>query len=236
MLGDSVRRRNPAKKPRGAAPKKRASRRPQRWKFWLPALAAAVAVPFAIGYLVAVLVLFPAPEVAAAGIAIPELVGLRVDEAEQRVRDAGLGGLDITQLPHPERPMGTVTAQAPLAGQQLRAGAVVRVAVSSGRPRAVVPDVVGFAGDRAAELLGRLGFEVIRREEESDEAQGRVLSVQPLPGSDRELPATVTITVSTGPLLPPDTLRVDTLALRLAPSRPLAAPVVFAYLQTNSGT
>jgi serine/threonine-protein kinase len=209
-----------------------------RWKFWLPALLAAITLPFAIGYAVAVLVLFPAPEVVAVGIPVPELVGLRADQAEARLREAGLGGLEITELPHPDRAAGVVMAQSPLPGQQLRAGAAVRVAVSSGPPRAVVPDIIGFSAERAAELLTRLGFDVLRQDEESEEALGRVLAIQPAPGSERELPATVTLVVSAGLPLPPDTFpRVDTLAWRGAPAaRPLAAPAVFAYLQTNSGT
>ena len=113
----------------------------------------------------------------------------------------------------------TVTAQAPLPGQQLRAGAVVRLAVSAGRPRVVVPDVVGFSRERATDLLGRLGFEVGATDEQSTETKGRVIGVDPPPGSEHELPARVTIVVSTGPpALPVDTLgqgppllRVDTI-------------------------
>jgi beta-lactam-binding protein with PASTA domain len=36
----------------------------------------------------------------------------------------------------------------------------VRVALSAGRPRAVVPDVIGFSATRAESLLRRAGFEV----------------------------------------------------------------------------
>jgi hypothetical protein len=216
VLGDSVRRRQ-ARKPRRAPAA--ATPRRVRWKFWAPALLAVLALPFAIGYAVAVFVVFPAPEVHGLGIAVPELVGLRLAQAESAVGGGGLAGVDAVALPHPARPEGVVTAQAPLPGQQLRAGAVVRLAVSAGRPRVVVPDVVGFSRERATDLLSRLGFEVGATDEQSTETKGRVIGVDPPPGSEHELPARVTIIVSTGPPeLPVDTLgqgppllRVDTI-------------------------
>lgn len=217
MLGDSVRRRQ-ARKPRRVRPDAPPRRR-VRWKFWAPLVLAVLALPFAIGYAIAVFMIFPAPEVHGLGIPVPDMVGLRLAQAETAARGAGLGGVQAIALPHPARPEGVVTAQAPLPGQQLRAGAIVRLAVSAGRPRVVVPDIVGFSQERATDLLGRLGFEVAATEEQNTEMKGRVIRVDPAPGSEHELPALVTITVSTGPPeLPVDTLgqrppllRVDTI-------------------------
>lgn len=206
MLGDSVRRRLPASRFRRARPPRSPSGRGTRWRFWVPALLAVLALPFAIGYAVAMLVLFPAPEVQGAGIEVPSLIGLDVRRAEVRAREAGLNGVEATQLPHPTRPAGVVTAQSPLEGQRLRPGANIRLAVSTGRPRATVPDVAGFSAERATGLLVRLGFAVTEVEEENTADAGRVIRVSPVAGSERELPATVTLIVSTGPPLPLDSL------------------------------
>jgi serine/threonine-protein kinase len=182
----------------------------------IPVVLAVMALTFAAGYALAVFVIFPAPEVQGAGVPVPDLVGLQVARAEQAVREAGLARLEVTDLPHPTEPRGTVTAQSPLAGQQLRAGASVRVAVSSGPPRVMVPDVTGFSEDRASELLARLGFDVARETEEALADSGRVIRVNPSPGTRHELPARITIVVSTGPAVADtmtaiDTLRADTL-------------------------
>jgi eukaryotic-like serine/threonine-protein kinase len=195
MLGDSVRRRQGR---RASAPRRepRAGRRP--WLKWLPWAVAAVVLPFGIGYALAVYVLFPPPGAAAIGLPVPAVVGMSAGEAERALQNTGLGGVEVTELPHPQLAAGIVVAQSPLPGQHLRAGAIVRVAVSAGRPRGVVPDVVGFHVDRAFALLARLGFEVERRLEESDAPEGRVLRVDPQPGSERELPARVTLSVSEG--------------------------------------
>lgn len=212
MLGDSVRRRLPAPRPwrRSGQERQAGDGGGVRWRFWIPALVSALALPFAIGYIVAVFVLFPPQEVRGAGIEVPRLIGLELDRAQADARATGLGELEITRLPHPSRPPGIVTAQSPLEGQELRAGATVRVAVSAGRPRVAIPDVIGFSADRADGLLTRLGFGVVRIDEESTVEQGRVTRVDPAPGAVRELPSTVSLMVSTGP--PPDTLfGIDTL-------------------------
>jgi hypothetical protein len=209
MLGDSVKRRQPqAKRP---APKKKrnAEARPAggRRLFWIAAVVAIV-VPFIVGYFIAVRMLFPPPPVVAEGIAVPDLKGQSLESAQRMLVDAGLGRGRPSQLPSLTNAEGTVMAQSPLPGQQLRAGAPVDLAVSSGPPRVFVPDVVGFPVERAASLLVRLGFRVQRTDSVSTVDAGHVLSVNPDPGTRLVLPASVGITVSLGP--PPDTLGVDT--------------------------
>jgi eukaryotic-like serine/threonine-protein kinase len=194
MLGDSVRRRHG----RRVARRARSVRRPA-WLRWLPIAVAAVALPFIAGYLIAVYVIFPPRAAAVAGIPVPELSGMLAADAERTLTEAGLGPLEVVELPHPERRPGTIVAQTPLPGQQLPAGSTVQVAISSGRPRGVVPDVMGFPAERAETLLMRLGFRVERQFEEADVAEGRVLRVEPRPGSERDLPAAVVIVVSLGP-------------------------------------
>lgn len=195
-----------------------------RWKVWAPVLLGAAFLPFLIGYLFAERVIFPPPEIVGEGVPVPPLRGSSEAEARQALTAAGLGELLITRLPHPDLAEGEIIAQSPLAGQQLRPGAAVRVAVSSGVPRVLVPDVFGFHVDRATGLLDRLGFTVLRTDMESEAPAGRVLEIVPGPGTRLPLPSEVTLTVSTGPpLAVPDTgligvdtggVRVDTLVQR----------------------
>jgi beta-lactam-binding protein with PASTA domain len=203
MLGDSLKRRSGRAEEAASDAPDSATR--WRVRHWL-ALLAALTLPFVAGYAVAVRVLFPPPAVAAAGISVPTLVGKALETAEQEADSLSLGPLEVMQLPSPTEAVGIVIAQSPLAGQQMRSGARIRVAVSTGRPRVLVPDVVGFPVERAASLLSRLGFQVQRNDTESSEPRGQVLSVDPEPGTRLELPARVVITVSQGPpATPPDT-------------------------------
>lgn len=211
MLGDTLRRRQKGR------PAQRATRAPRLdvAKTWrIARIVAAATVPFVLGYVFAVTVLFPARDVAGQGIVVPALTGLSVDDARRELVSVGLGPVDVMLLPHPSAPAGTVTAQSPLAGQQFAPGQPVRVSVSSGAPHVVVPDVVGFPIERAASLLTRLGFQIRRVEETAGVERGRVLRLDPPPGAERALPASITIVVSAG--LPPgfdpaaDTVGVDT--------------------------
>jgi len=204
MLGESLRRRQPARRERRPRP---SGRRYSR-AFWLLGVPAALLLPFAIGYVLTVFVFFPPQRVAAVGIPVPSLYGLTVVQAEQALARAGLGSLEFSQLPSPTAPEGEVLAQSPLPGQQLRSGVDVRVAISSGPVQVRVPDVLGQLGDRAEERLGRFGFSVARVDSESAVDSGRVFAVDPQVGTDTRLPALVTIHVSLG--LPGDSLAVDT--------------------------
>lgn len=196
MLGDSVRRRQPKRRTREPSGRDHGER---NWGRILLIVGAALIVPFAIGYLVAVYVLFPPTEVSGSGIPVPDLIGRTTSEAQRDLVAAGLGDMETTELPHPDADPGTVIAQSPIAGQQLRQGAGVSVALSSGPARVMVPDVLGFSADRAESMLVRAGFTVTRSEQESPAPPGRVIRTDPEPGYPLVLPAPVTLIVSTGP-------------------------------------
>lgn len=196
MLGDSVRRRQPKRHmPRedGAAPLD------GKWKRVLIGLAAALVVPFAIGYVFAVFVMFPPTEVSGSGTSTPDLIGRTTGEAQRDLVAAGLGDMQVMELPHPDAEPGTIIAQSPLPGQQLRRGAGVRVALSSGRARVLIPDVLGFSADRAESMLTQAGFQVTRSMLQSPAPEGRVIRTNPEPGQALELPASVELIVSEGP-------------------------------------
>jgi hypothetical protein len=225
MLGDSVRRRQPgggrterARPPAGRSFGSRlrgffGGARDRKWRPLLIALPLAIIVPFVVGYMIAVFVLFPPTEVTAAGVPVPDLIGSAASDAQRMLVAAGLGELEPEMLPHPSAPAGQVLAQSPLPGQQLRAGARVRVALSAGPPRALVPDVIGFSGTRAESLLRRAGFDVAVITEPSVAPAGRVLRTEPEPGQERLLPAFITLTVSEG-LPEPEPLPGDTFGIR----------------------
>jgi eukaryotic-like serine/threonine-protein kinase len=208
MLGESVRRRQaPGKRPR------RSNGRRNPWRTLLWAVPLAALLPFVVGYLLAVYVIFPPEQAGDGGVPVPALAGMTLTDARAELAVAGLGSVDVTELPHPTAPSGVVVAQSPLPGQQLRPGAGVRLAVSRGLPRVRVPDVQGFGADRAAALLRTSGFQVARETQESPVPEGRVIATEPAGGQEVALPATVMVWVSSGlPVMVPDTLPPDTIA------------------------
>jgi hypothetical protein len=99
---------------------------------------------FAIGYVVAVRILFPPLAEPETGILVPSLRGQTVQGAQEMLRELGLRVTEVTEIEHPTEPVGIVTAQSPLPGQQLREMGAVRLAISAGPlpARAPAPEVI----------------------------------------------------------------------------------------------
>ncbi|MGQ0813011.1 MAG: PASTA domain-containing protein [Gemmatimonadota bacterium] len=95
-------------------------------------IAGAAVLMFVAGYFIAVRILFPPLPEPENGIAVPNLIGLRVDNAEAQLRQLSLRLTEVSELEHPGEPEGTIIAQSPLPGQQLRELGAVRLAVSAG--------------------------------------------------------------------------------------------------------
>jgi beta-lactam-binding protein with PASTA domain len=209
MLGDSLRRRHhPADTDDGPGREYRAPRGAGgfglRWWHWLGAAVVVLLVAFGVGFLLSTQVLFPRPDTAGAGIAVPSLYGENRAAAEDAVRAAGLAVGDVEELESMETPAGQVLAQAPLPGQQLQQGATVSFAVSAGPPELTVPSLVGLGSDAARALLERAGFAVSMQQVEDRAPAGTVVGSQPEPGTSRPLPSVVNLMVSAG--APGDTI------------------------------
>lgn len=117
------------------------ARPPIPWRLIAISVGAAV-LTFAIGYVVAVRVLFPPLPEPKNGIVVPQLTGLNVPTAEARLHALGLVVTEVVALAHPSEPPGIIIAQSPVPGQQLRAAGSVRLGVSSGMPRVEIPPPV----------------------------------------------------------------------------------------------
>ena len=168
-------------------------------------------VLFVSGYLLAVYVMFPPPAAPTIGVVVPDLRGMTLSLARDKLQPLGLETGDTISIPNNQSPMGLIIAQTPLPGQQARAGGRVSVGLSSGPPAVVVPNLVGYGARRAQNLLQRLGFDVAQSMENSDRPNGVVLRSHPEAGNKLPLPARITIVISAGP---PDSVTVDTMTSR----------------------
>jgi serine/threonine-protein kinase len=112
-----------------------------------------------VGYLVAALLLFPAP-LLPSGRQVPRVIGVTLEQAERVLRDAGFRAEIADRAPHPTYDAGVVTWQDPSPGVAAPRGAAVALTVSEGVPRRTVPDVRGLDADLAQRLLWSAGFTV----------------------------------------------------------------------------
>jgi beta-lactam-binding protein with PASTA domain len=125
---------------------------------------------------------------------VPNVIGLREQQAEIRIEDRDLEALPRSAQSN--RPQGVVFAEKPGAGTQLDKGQTVTIFVSSGR--LAVPDVTGSRLAEAQQKLQALGFEVEVKRVASTKPQGTVLDQEPAAGVTALRGTTVTLNVSSG--------------------------------------
>jgi serine/threonine-protein kinase len=140
--------------PRWRLPRLPAIERDQalRWAFWL-------AVAGVTGYLIAALLLFPAPLIPHRQV-VPRVLGLPLAEARRDIAAARLGTIDNGSEPHYSAPIGTVIWQDPPPGLEAPANLRVALVVSAGPPRVPVPDVAGLDVELARRLISAAGLTV----------------------------------------------------------------------------
>jgi serine/threonine-protein kinase len=136
--------------------------------------------------------------------AVPSLVGLSLDQAQQALRDANLAVGDTTAVPSDE-PRNTVVKVSPKEGETVPAGSKVDLRYASGENK--VPDVVGKDEGTARNMLEQAGFTVpdAQEQETADKPAGTVLSQSPAGGETSRLGSTVTLVVASTPPTPTET-------------------------------
>ncbi|WP_114314134.1 PASTA domain-containing protein [Thermus caldifontis] len=116
---------------------------------------------------------------------LPELKGLRQEEAEARLSQLGYRLAGVAQVESPE-PLGTVLASDPPPGTPLPPGATVRLLVSRGAslgPTVPLPQLTGLGQKEALFLLNAMGLQVQVEEVPSGAPPGTVLAQEPAPGT-----------------------------------------------------
>ncbi|HEX2040738.1 MAG TPA: Stk1 family PASTA domain-containing Ser/Thr kinase [Acidimicrobiales bacterium] len=133
-----------------------------------------------------------------APVRVPSVVGEDVEEAVDTLRAAGFEVQQTSQA-DPEAPEGRVLSQDPRGGQEAPKASVVRIVVSSGKPKVAVPNVVGKDETPAKDEILNAGLKVRTVEEASTTvAEGKVIRTDPPGGTEVDQGSTVTVVVSSG--------------------------------------
>lgn len=159
---------------------------------WL-ALVAAVG-----GGLAATWLLYPAP-IVQRDAEVPALRGIPTDQAVADLATLGLRGRIAGEIEDPLTPDGTVSWQSPASGTLLPEGAIVRLGISTGPPRVVVPDLVELDLATALDILAAAGLQVGRMDSVwSATAAGLVVRTRPEARGAIRAGGKVDVTVSRG--------------------------------------
>jgi len=131
-------------------------------------------------------------------VTVPSVVGQSEADAVEELTRAGLDA-QVVEV-NSDRDQGTVTGQSPTAGTVVVEGTQVRINVSRGPKPVTVPNVIGLPYEQAASELQRVGFGVARVDVDSELAKGIVVDQDPNGGSSSSKGATITLSVSKGPV------------------------------------
>ncbi|MZG19559.1 PASTA domain-containing protein [Streptomyces sp. SID5914] len=129
---------------------------------------------------------------------VPALVGQTLEDGRLLADNVGLTVTVAERKPCADQPKGRICAQNPVDGE-LAKGEAVSVTVSTGAPKAEVPDVTVKDEDDASRILEDKGFKVKVRHAESAEDAGTVLKQDPAGGERVEKGSEVTLTVAKEP-------------------------------------
>lgn len=198
-LGGALQRRRKGRSTGGAGRQKGARGPRAAGGRFVPLVLGLVLAGWAVGYVFATRVLFPAPPPPGDLISVPDVRDADLATARSRIEAAGLEIEGVDSVAHPTVTATHVVGQAPLAGQLALEGTPVRLTVSTGPQTRSVPDVQGLTVDQALVFLEASGFVVRTDSVESEEPRGRVVSIRPTPGGMVTLPAEVALSVSLGP-------------------------------------
>jgi eukaryotic-like serine/threonine-protein kinase len=133
-------------------------------------------------------------------VAVDNYIALREDLAAQQIRDKGLR-VRIIRRAHETVPVRRVFDQDPAAGDRREKGSLVKLFVSTGKPKVVVPDVRGMPLTQAVARLADVGLRARPFQVPSDEPAGTVTAQGIAPGDKAVIRTTVRINVSKGPKL-----------------------------------
>jgi serine/threonine protein kinase len=131
---------------------------------------------------------------------VPDVKGKTAAEAERILKTAGFDASQSCCTPSATIAQGSVIDQDPPADTQLKKGSNVRLIISGGPQRVVVPNVKGKPFAEAKKTLEDLGLKVeIARRNHATIPKDQVIAQSIPGGTSTDAGTTVTLTVSDGP-------------------------------------
>jgi beta-lactam-binding protein with PASTA domain len=129
-------------------------------------------------------------------VAVPRVVGLRQDEAAQRLAETKLEN-EVREV-FAERGAGIVVRQRPRPEQEVAEGTRVLLEVSKGARPVAVPNLVGLSEADAGKAIDIAGLTAVVYDVPSTEPKGFVVAQEPPAGERAPTGSRVRINVSTG--------------------------------------
>lgn len=143
-------------------------------------------------------------------VSVPYVIGKTEAQAKSLITARGLEPV-VQQVPDDEAPKGQVFDQDPKLDVKLPKGGTVRLSVSTGPSKVVVPDVVGATIESATQTLAlsNLSVRQVLQVDDPAQAKGRALGTEPAIGQTVDAGSSVVLKVATGKVAVPDLNLLD---------------------------
>jgi serine/threonine-protein kinase len=136
-------------------------------------------------------------------VKMPKVVGMLKDEAEKFLKDQGFTSISFEDgtSDDPAVQVNEVIKQDPGENQDVKKDAVIKLTISTGKPKVAVPDVHGKSVAEAASVLGQAGLDGSKTVAEASDSvpKDQVIRTDPPAGTQVDKGSKVTIIVSSGP-------------------------------------
>jgi len=130
---------------------------------------------------------------------VPDVVGNRQDEAVRALQEAGYLLGDVSFVATTTVPLGMIAATQPPAGERLKEGEPVSIAIASfDGSRVLVPTLTGLSQLTAENAATTLSLTPVVVEQYSDQPTGEVFDQVPVPGSEVDANSQLVLLISKG--------------------------------------
>ena len=132
-------------------------------------------------------------------VTVPNLLGKTAEEAEEELKDTGLGLVKAGEKASDEYPAGQIMEQSVAAGEQVGKHTTIEYTLSTGSAALTVPNVINQPQATAEAQILDMGLQTtIENNYSADVPAGNVISVSPEVGTAVNAGDTITLVVSLG--------------------------------------
>jgi serine/threonine-protein kinase len=150
-------------------------------------------------------------------IAVPDVIGLTIEQATAELNNDGLVIGEVTYQEAVDRPENTIISQNPSKDTNVDRGTAINVIISQGKGQVEVPNLINFSSvddARQALINAQLTLGAVTREA-SDLPPNTVLRSDPIAGTLVDKGSAVAIVVSSGSVEVPNVVGQDASAARI---------------------
>ncbi|MBM6838908.1 PASTA domain-containing protein, partial [Clostridium saudiense] len=132
-------------------------------------------------------------------VKVPDIIGKNFEEAKNNIEQLGLK-LEVERRENSDKPEGEILSSNPVADTMIDKESVVKVVVSAGVEKVVVPNLRDYEENVIKQYLDSKGFKYELNYEFNDNIEkGYYISQKPEAGTEMDKNDTIYVTISKGP-------------------------------------